>query len=583
MAVKQLLTIDDLYSFYSSKKKSMAFSSERSGHVVVVQTHANFELQDNENAEGLLFGTIRAFHDLSNNNKSYIDTEVLKEKMMSLENRPIMADIIDTDEVDSDGNCIRDFSGHTMGYDEDKQKIVYKELPVGHIINPENIHLEYDDGLERNFVVSDVVIYEEYTDACEIMRRRKSVDCSVELCIREMHWDNKEHVLVLDDFYAQGVTLLGSNVQPGMQGSKLSLKDFYEENNSCFSSFSNEEYNDIMNTLDNLYQKLSNFNINSKLDLANLDFENQKEGGNESNMNKFEELLSKYEKTVDDIDFDYAEMSDEELESKFSEMFDEDTEEKEPENDTDGDTDDSLEPEVPEDDTEEDDEESDDPDSIDEPEETIDNEDDNVEEKEPEVYTKTFEISHEDLRWSLYMLLAPIEESLNESYYIVATYDDYFIYQSCLGNYYKQMYVVENDTVTFNGERVEVYTCFVTEEEKQQLEEMRMNYSSIRSELAQYKEAESIANKMTVFEDEAYAEYLNTNEFKTLMSADTVKQFTKEELVEKADSALGKINRTTKTFAKKDEKKNEAKTPTFFAFTRVERENSFLDGLLKNK
>lgn len=38
-------------------------------------------------------------------------------------------------------------------------------------------------------------------------------------------------------------------------------------------------------------------------------------------MTKFEELLAKYGKTAEDITFDYAEMSDEELEAKFAELF----------------------------------------------------------------------------------------------------------------------------------------------------------------------------------------------------------------------------------------------------------------------
>lgn len=49
-----------------------------------------------------------------------------------------------------------------------------------------------------------------------------------------------------------------------------------------------------------------------------------KEGGIDNKMTKFEELLTKYNKTVEDITFDYEKMSDEELEVKFTEMFDDD-------------------------------------------------------------------------------------------------------------------------------------------------------------------------------------------------------------------------------------------------------------------
>ena len=157
---KRLLTLEDLYDFYCEKKKSLKFSADKSGYNIAIQTKATFEVND-DLSEGLLYGTIRAFHDLTNNNKSHIETDVLEEKMLSIKDRPIMADIVDTGETDENGEPIKDFSGHTMYYDEDSDKMIYKEIPVGHFINPENIHLEYDEKLDRNFVCSDVVVYEE--------------------------------------------------------------------------------------------------------------------------------------------------------------------------------------------------------------------------------------------------------------------------------------------------------------------------------------------------------------------------------------------------------------------------------------
>lgn len=555
---KKLLTLEDLYSFYSQKKKSMTFSADKSGYNIAVQSLATFELND-DLSEGLLYGKIRAFHDLTNNNKSHIETDILEEKMMSIKDRPVMADIVDTDETDEDGNPIKDFSGHTMYYDEALDKMIYKEIPIGHFIHPESIHLEYDEEYDRNFVCADVVVYEEYTDACDILRRRKTVDCSVELCIRKMHWDNTDKTLHLDDFYVQGTTLLGSHTLPGMSGSKLSIKDFSEENNSLFSSISEDEHSKLIETLDNLNKTLSSLNINSK---TNPTVEKFEKGGNiETNMTKFEELLEKYNKTVEDITFEYEDLSDEELENVFSTTFDE----SEPTPDT----------VVTESDK------SDDDDTDDETDESDDTDDNTDDDKDKDTYSKTFELSHEDVRSALYQLLAPIEETLNEYYWIMSVYDDYFIYESCCGNYYKQAYTKENDTIAFDGERQEVFAEFVTANEKAELEDMRANYSSISEKLAKYEEAEEIADKMTVFEDQAYSKYLETDEFKKLMDVENVKKFTKDELAEKADAALGKVVKTTKTFSMDAEESHKETKPSFFAFARTEHESSFLDGLLK--
>lgn len=566
---KKLLTLEDLYSFYSQKKKSMTFSSDKSGYNIAVQSLATFELND-DLSEGLLYGKIRAFHDLTNNNKSHIETDILEEKMMSIKDRPVMADIIDTDETDEDGNPIKDFSGHTMYYDEVLDKMIYKEIPIGHFIHPESIHLEYDEEYDRNFVCADVVVYEEYTDACDILRRRKTVDCSVELCIRKMHWDNTDKTLHLDDFYVQGTTLLGSHTLPGMSGSKLSIKDFSEENNSLFSSISEDEHSKLIETLDNLNKTLSSLNINSK---TNPTVEKFEKGGNtEINMTKFEELLKKYNKTVEDITFEYEGLFDEDLEKVFSTTFGESeptpdtvlTESDKSDDDTDDDTDDST---------------TDEPDESDD--NTDDTDDNTDDDKDKDTYSKTFELSHEDVRSALYQLLAPIEETLNEYYWIMSVYDDYFIYESCCGNYYKQAYTKENDAIAFDGERQEVFAEFVTADEKAELEDMRANYSSISEKLARYEEAEEIADKMTVFEDQAYSKYLETDEFKKLMNVENVKKFTKDELVEKADAALGKVVKTTKTFSMNTEESHKETKPSFFAFARTEHDTSFLDGLLK--
>lgn len=557
---KKLLTLEDLYSFYSQKKKSMTFSADKSGYNIAVQSLATFELND-DLSEGLLYGKIRAFHDLTNNNKSHIETDVLEEKMMSIKDRPVMADIVDTNETDEDGNPIKDFSGHTMYYDEALDKMIYKEIPIGHFIHPESIHLEYDEEYDRNFVCADVVVYEEYTDACDILRRRKTVDCSVELCIRKMHWDNTDKTLHLDDFYVQGTTLLGSHTLPGMSGSKLSIKDFSEENNSLFSSISEDEHSKLIETLDNLNKTLSSLNINSKTNPTIEKFE--KGGSTETNMTKFEELLGKYNKTVEDITFEYEGLSDEELEEVFSTTFGESeptpntvlTELDKSDDNIDDDTNDST---------------------TDEPDDTTDDDD-----KDKDTYSKTFELSHEDVRSALYQLLAPIEETLNEYYWIMSVYDDYFIYESYCGNYYKQAYTKENDTIAFDGERQELFAEFVTADEKAELEDMRANYSSISEKLTRYEEAEEIADKMTVFEDQAYSKYLETDEFKKLMDVENVKKFTKDELVEKADAALGKVVKTTKTFSMDAEETHKETKPSFFAFARTEHESSFLDGLLK--
>mgnify|MGYP004703617233 FL=1 len=112
---------------------------------------------------------------------------------------------------------------------------------------------------------------------------------------------------------------------------------------------------------------------------------------------------------------------------------------------------------------------------------------------------------------------------------------------------------------------------------------MRANYSSISEKLEKYETAEMLADKKTVFSDEAYASYLDTDEFKALMSEENLKKFSKDELIEKADAALGRLVKTSKTFSYQKPEQTEKPMPATIAFGAHEPSNSFLDSLLKRK
>ena len=550
---RKLLTLDDLYRFYSTKKKSMKFNAEKEGYNLAVQVKGRFEVID-ENEEGLMFCRVKAFQDLGNLNKSYIDTDVLKTKMYSINNRPILADIIEVE--DEDGNIVKDFNGHSMHINEDEDKIEYIEFPVGHFINPENIELSYDEEHDRNFVYCDAVIYEEYTDTCDILRRRGGTDVSVELAIRDLAFDCKEKVLKLNDFYVQGCTLLGEHVRPGMQGSKLSLKDFAESNNSIFSDMTEEEHSKLIETLERLNTTLSKFNNIDDASASTKDYGKEENNNVEDKKIVNEEVTEVEETTVTETE------STEET-TVVNEVEETETVEENPE---------VVEVEEAEVETEEGSSEETDDAGEAETFEVV---------EEINNFSKTFELSHEDIRSALYSLLAPYEESSNDWYWIVEVYDDHFVYQGLMGNYWGQKYTKDGDTVAFDGERYELYSEFVTASEKAELESMRSNYSSIQAELNTYKEAEEKADKMSIFEDESYSNYLETDEFKELMSDESIKKFSKDELQEKADAALGKLVKKTGTFAINPEKKEEKKTPSFFAFAKQEKDSSFLDSLLK--
>ena len=534
MAKKRLLYIEDLYDFYSNKyKRSTKFSAEKTGEPLVVQVHGRINFDDSDkNKDGLLPVHLQSCHTDLNVNGSNIESSVMEAALPSFSNRPILGYIhkVTTDE-NPEGQW--EFYSHNMHEDENGD-VVYDEYPIGIIPESCNAQLVYDEEKKKTYCEVDGYIFEEYSKAAEILQREEECSVSVELSIRELSYDAKQKFLNIEDFWFSGVTILGktpqgNEVKPGMTGSNIKLADFSSKNNSLFEDYESKMV-ELQARIENLETACFNKEQNSSVRTLS------KEGGNKESMTKFEELLAKYNKTVEDVTFDYSELSDEELEAKFAEVFGED-------NNTDGDNSGDNTANEPSNDNEGVGE------NATEPEGTTDG-DNEGEGQNFENMTKTFEISHDDIRYALYNLLSSYEDADNEWYYITGVYDSYFVYESWDGGkIYGQKYTKDNDNVSFDGERYNLHKEYLTDSEYTEIQEMRSNYSSVVEELNTYKSAEVFADKMTVFDDEAYSEYLDTDEFKALMSEDSVNKYSKEELSEKADATLGKLVKKNKTFS----------------------------------
>ena len=542
---KKLLTIDDLYSFYLEQNKTCKFSSEESGYQLSVQVPAYFEVSDEED-DTLLFCTVKLMHSGENRNHSNVTDEALTKAAKGLAYKPILANFMEyTDE--ETGETLKDFTSHDMIINDDGTA-TYLEKQVG-CFTADEPYFEVEEETGHNFLYGICAIPREYTDTCSIIERKNGTKISVELAVNSMEFDASKKVLNLTDVVILGATLLGKDpktlkdVGEGMKNARLDIADFSTKNNSIFADYKNQ-----MIELQERLEKLETACFNK--DQNNGQNNNTEEGGNNKDMDKFNELLSKYGKTAEDIDFEYEGLTDEELEAKFEEVFGE----KKPEEDDNSDDNGS------------------DGEPSDEGEGSSDTEDDtdtgvkednacgggsgstkkkkkNAEEPVEDM-VRTFTVSHEDIRYALYNLLDTVSMDDNDWYCITSVFDDYFVYESWNGGkIFGQKYTKENDNVAFDGDRYELFREYITADEKAQLDDMRSNYSSIVEELNTYKTAEIYADKMTVFEDEAYADYLETDEFKALMSDESVNQYSKEELAEKADATLGKLVKKNKTFS----------------------------------
>ena len=544
---KRIMTVDELYVF-CLKNKFSKFDSKDFGKELVVEMPANFAKSDDnidKMTEGLTPFTSRAFHDHINLNKSEIKEQDFKDNLPSSNLRPILAHIVKDEQTGE-----LDFGSHdshvekVTEIDEDGkeftvEKTVYDEQPIG-VIDGSKTSIEYDEESKVNRAVLHGYLYNEYCqDAIDILNRRGTVDCSVELVIRQMSMDGKTKSLVLNDFYVAGLTLLSAKTKPGMAGSNFKIEDFSLENETFDFE---KQLIEMQAKLDELEAR---FNINNSMKggKATVEIKDNK---------NFEEVTETEKVTETEETTDEVTVSEEESEKTVDKTSEENSVE---ENKTD-----EVTTEEVEESTDEDTEIKEDNACGGGGSGSKKKKKNSSEEKQANTtvecsYTvngksKKFAVSLQEKIYAIQDLVNVTYAEADNTYYGVSVYEDYVVmcdYWS--GRYFKQSYTSENDNYSLVDDRIEVFAEFVTADEQSKLDDMRSNYSSIVDELNTYKTAEIYADKMTVFEDEAYADYLETDEFKALMSDESVNQYSKEELAEKADATLGKLVKKNRAFS----------------------------------
>ena len=558
----KILTLDNLYQFFVEQNKSVNFSSKENGSPIVVSMPANFEISEND-MPGMLKLKLKVCHIDTNRNGSHISKENMEKAMPTLKYRPILAYIHQLD----DGTY--DFYAHNMEIVEDEngeEKINYIEKQVG-CFTTDDPYLEYDKDNDKTYVNAYAVIPEEYTEAANIIRRKNGTKVSCELVIDELSYNAKEKYLDLTSFYFGGCTLLGcdengNEIGEGMLGSRADIADF------CHKKPVFDYQEKLVEMLDRLNNTLSNFNKN-----------NTEEGVREE-MSHFDELLEKYGFTVEELDFDYENMSDEELDIAFEDFKCRKKKYEEEEQDADSEDFKCRKKKCDDEDSEGDDSEEED--DNDEEDDAGDDES----KKNSENFVKNFkvEISHEDIRYALYNLIAEYEESDNEWYGIYAVYDDYFVMQGwCNGKFYKQGYSIDGENVSLDGERTELFQMLLTESEKLAVDKLRGDYAELEAkynELKTFKDnydaAEIKDKKDSIFADEAYNDIRESDDFKALMN--DAENYSVEEIQNKCDLLFAANEKKIKFAANK----NKSHSISFNFSKKEDKKTSAYGNLFKN-
>ena len=417
---------------------------------------------------------IRVAHTGENLNNTIFTKNSLEKMSKTLGLIPIVG-YIEKNEEDED-----DFSNHKQLIRLTKNDIEYEYLGHAYGLIPENPNVSFEIFNGKEWLCTEGYIWTKFEKAVGIF------DNSSNIKSQSMEIDNidgfidDDGILNIENAIFSALCILGEDVQPAMAGSTIemfSANDFKQEIKMMMQEFSKKGENDLDKDKEKKDTKKS------------VEVADEKEVKDEKDTKDEKDKEYVKEKETDNAEVADTKAKDEKEEDKKVDKAKKNAK--------------------------------------DDGEQEEKDEDKDKEKK----FSIVFEMSHEDIRSSLY---AAVKSDSDDTYgWIPEVYNDHFIYQETTyeeeytTKYYDIKYTVEDSGVSI-GEKIEVFPKFLTKEEADKVESDRERLVDLEKELKElnsYKESFEKKEKTKALEE--YSERLEEESYATL--AENIDKYTKEE------------------------------------------------------
>jgi len=492
-------------------------------------------------------------HTGSNYNASYFSEESISNAMESLSNTPILCFYT----VNKEGD--EDFGGHEYQIEKTNNglELICKEYAIGVISESDQKTARFeerlcDDGIVRMFLTCTCTLWTKFNQAMNIFEKQNVKGQSMEITDIEGDFED-DNLYHINKFHFNGCTVLSNECMPAMANASIEV-NFSKQNNKSIA----EEIENKLNEFAKYFSKKEEEQINME-NTVTQEIENKETEVKENfSTEQVEQIESKQEDFACD---EKKNMSEED--TKDGEdcpkcghnpcTCEEDFAKSDEKKDEESKTEDKI-------------------------------ADEELEEKmacgdKEKKYSLTFSLSHEDIANQLYNKLWDMSSIENTCYYIMKTMDSYFVYVDCMtGQLYEQTYAKSDDSITFTGERKEVFNIVVDKETKDAM--TATTYSKLQKDL---EDAQIKVQEYSKANEELLKFQLDVNENKRKADIDKVissfskineldlenykqkaykKELSKEQLEDKLYAELGKMNFSKLTGEKIEE---EIEAPTNYS------------------
>lgn len=202
---------------------------------------------------------IDLMHTKKNLNGSYFDKEVVNSCIDSIYNTPVLG-FIKSDKFTGEN----DFNGHEYiitrtanGVEESYIGKAFGVIPQ--TCNPRWVFKVCDDGIEREFLRVDALLWEKFSDATTIIRRDGEKPESMELEFSSVDgYEDEDGIFHFTKFRFDGACILGDQVQPAMIGANVRVNDGVNFSMTDISDSIRGELNDKLEKFNMAFAKFTN-------------------------------------------------------------------------------------------------------------------------------------------------------------------------------------------------------------------------------------------------------------------------------------------------------------------------------------
>lgn len=170
--------------------------------------------------------TIDVLHTGENLNKSFFSKEVVDDCIDSIKNTPVLG-FIKYDKFAQEA----DFKGHEYVLTRTENGIEDKYVGSAYGVIPESCNPRWftkmcSDGVEREFLQVDALLWEKFSDSTDIVERDGEKAQSMELAVSSVEGDEDEDgIFHFEKFKFDGCCMLGDSVEPAMVDANVKVKD----------------------------------------------------------------------------------------------------------------------------------------------------------------------------------------------------------------------------------------------------------------------------------------------------------------------------------------------------------------------